>query len=114
MRLATAPDCFVVDVSEVHDALDRIPTGFKVALQQIFENISPEIPDVGTAVYGRATGIQLDGATRSIERVEFFDLARVGVKEAYWHIIPAQYSQPPMRPFLLRVQGHPFLRWLLL
>jgi len=56
-----------------------------VALKQIFEDVSAKISDVCAAVNGRSTGVHADCARCRIARLEFFDLARVSVKEAQRH-----------------------------
>jgi hypothetical protein len=54
-----------------------------VSLEQIFEDIGPEISDVRPAINGRPTGIDADLAFGGIARLKFFDLARVGIKKAH-------------------------------
>src|SRR2546430_5033636 len=57
----------------------------EMALKQIFENVGAKISDVGAAVNRRPTGVDVDLAILCVARLKFFDLARVGVKEAQRH-----------------------------
>ena len=83
--LARAADGFVIHISDVHYAMHLVTAQFEMALKQIFKDVSAEISDVRPAVNGRPTGIGGDRALGGIARLEFFDFARVGVKEAQRH-----------------------------
>ena len=82
---ARAADRLVVDVGDVHHPMHLVTAQFQVALKQIFEDVSAKISDVCAAVNGRSAGIDADCARCRIARLEFFDLARVSVKEAQRH-----------------------------
>ena len=79
--LAGAADGFVVDVGQIHDALDLEAAVFEVALQEIFEKISAEVADVGVVVDCRAARVDLDPLAGGIERHEGLQRARQGVVE---------------------------------
>ena len=57
-----------------------------MTLEQIFEDIRAKISDVRVAVNRRSAGIHLYVAPGRIERAEFLDLSRIGVKETDWHV----------------------------
>jgi hypothetical protein len=56
-----------------------------MALKQILEDVSAKISDMCPAVNGRSASVDADWARCRIARLEFFDLARVSVKEAQRH-----------------------------
>ena len=85
IRRAAAADRLVVDVGQVHHPFDREPALFEMPLEQILENVGAKISDVRVAVNRRPAGVHLDRASRRIERLEFLDLARVGVEETKRH-----------------------------
>ena len=76
-----AADGFVVDVGEIHDAFDRKAAVFKVALEEILEEVGAEIADVGVVVDGGAARVELDHATGRVERDEGLEGAGQGVVE---------------------------------
>jgi hypothetical protein len=84
--LAAAADCFIVDVGEVHDAVDLEAAGFEVALEKVFENIGAEIADVGMIIDRGAAGVHGDGP--GIERRKFFEFARISIKKLHWENSP--------------------------
>ena len=61
-------------------------------LQQIFENVSAKVADVGAAVNGRSATV--DGDIWRIERNEFAHLAGIGVKESCRHTRVAENGAP--------------------
>jgi hypothetical protein len=72
---ARAADGFVIHVGDVHHPIHLVTAQLEMPLKQIFEDISPKVSDVGAAVNGRPTSVDLDRALRRIMRLEFFDLA---------------------------------------
>ena len=85
IRRATAADRFVIDIGQIHHAIDRVTARFEMPLEQIFEDVGAKISDVRVAVNRRPAGVHLHRATVRIERPELLDLARVGVKETQGH-----------------------------
>jgi hypothetical protein len=63
-------DGLIVDVREVHDALDVVATDLQVALEKIFKNVRAKVSDVGKIVNSWATGIHLDASPFGVQRFE--------------------------------------------
>jgi len=76
---------FVVDVGQVHDPLDFKATRLEVPLQQVLENIRPEVTYMGEVIHGRPAGIHLHHSPGWIQRFEGFDGAGGGVEQADRH-----------------------------
>jgi hypothetical protein len=72
--LATG-DGLIIDVREVHDALDVVATDLQVALEKIFKNVRAKVSDVGKIVNSWATGIHLDAPPFGVQRFEEFESA---------------------------------------
>jgi hypothetical protein len=102
--LPRAPNRLVVHVRDVHHATHLVITQLQMPLQQVFEQIRPEIPDVRVAINRWSAGVHLHSAPGGIERLEFLELARVGVEKTNRH--------DPPRLFLLHRRhchrGHSF------
>ena len=71
--LARAADRLVVHIGQVHDPLDLEAAIFQVALEEILEKVSAEVPDVRVVVDRRTAGIELDRLARGIDRHERLD-----------------------------------------
>ena len=76
-------DRFVIDIGEVHDADDAEPPVFQVSLEQVLEDVGPEVSDVGKIINRRPASVEADDS--GFQRNEFLDLAGEGIKEANWH-----------------------------
>src|SRR5713101_10031284 len=106
-RFSRATDRFVVHVGDVHDAMHLVSTQLEMSLEQIFEDIGPEISDVRPAVNGRPACVDADLAFGGIARLKFFNLARVSIKKAQWHyscstVAIAIAAMPSPRPIAPR------------
>jgi hypothetical protein len=77
-----AADRLVVHIGDVHHSMYFVAAQLKVPLKQIFEDIRAKISNVRPAVNGRAARVHFDRTRRRIARLEFLNLARVGVKES--------------------------------
>ena len=82
LRFARPVDGFVVHVGDVHDAVHLVTAQLEMSLEQIFEDVSPEISDVRAAVNGRSASVDADLAPCRIARLKVFQLARISIKEA--------------------------------
>ena len=82
---ARAANRLVVDVGDVHHPMHLVTAQLQMALKQIFEDVGAKIPDVCAAVDGWSASVHADRPCAGIARLEFFDLTRVGVKEARRH-----------------------------
>ena len=104
--LACPPNRFIVHIGDVHHAMHLVTAQFEMALKQIFEDIGAKISNVRAAVNRRSAGVHTDLARTRIARLEFFDFARVSVKEAQRHLLlrchPGRSEEPHIRaaPFL--------------
>jgi hypothetical protein len=67
--LATC-DGLIIDIREVHDALDTVAANLQVALEEIFKNVCAEVSDVGEIVNSWATGIHLDASPFGVQGFE--------------------------------------------
>jgi hypothetical protein len=74
-----ALDRLVVDVGDVHDVGDVEAAKLQESLEQVLEDISPPVADVGIVVDRRPAGVELDLAR--LDRDELLDLAAEGVVE---------------------------------
>src|SRR4029453_4677062 len=88
---ARAADRLVVDVGDVHHPMHLVTAQLQMTLKQIFEDVSAKISDVCAAVDSRSASVDTDRPRGRIARLELFDLARVGVKQADWHL-PSRLS----------------------
>ena len=52
------PDRLVIDIRQVHHALDLQPPILEMPLQEILKNIGAEISNMGEIVNGRPTGVE--------------------------------------------------------
>src|SRR5437588_2518772 len=57
---ARAADRFVVNIGDVHDAMNSESARFEMALEQILENVGAKISDVGVAVNRRPACVDVD------------------------------------------------------
>ena len=85
IRRPTATDRLVIDVGQVHHALDCVTAHFEMSLEQILENIGAKISDVRVAVNGWPAGVHLHRATIRIERTELLDFTRIGIEKTQCH-----------------------------
>ena len=67
-----AADGFVVHVGQVHNPFDLKSAVFKMALEEILEEVGAEISDMGVVVDGRSAGVDLDFFSLRIEGDERF------------------------------------------
>ena len=76
-RLLRIANRFVIDISQVHNLSDFEIIELDDATQEVFENISAEIADVGVVVYRGSASIKTNFTL--VDRGEDFGLARHGV-----------------------------------
>ncbi len=74
-------DGFVIDVRQIHHAIDLKAARLQMALQQVFEQKRSEIADVRVRIDGRSAGVHLHVFSRWIDWPEWFNRARVGIIE---------------------------------
>lgn len=72
-------DGLVVHVGDVHHVHDPEPAELEEPLEEVFEDIGPEIADMGEIIDGRAAGVELDFARDEGRKRLYF--AAQGVKE---------------------------------
>jgi len=84
--LAGCANRFVINVSDVHDAMHFVTAQLKVPLEQILEDIRAEISDMSAAVDRWPAGVDVDLASGCVARLEILDLPRVGIKEPQRHV----------------------------
>ena len=72
--LATG-DGLVIDIGQIHHALDIVATNLQVALEEIFKNVRAEVSDVGEIVNSWAAGIHLDAPPFGVQRFEELESA---------------------------------------
>jgi len=82
---ARAANRLVLHIRDIHHAMQLVAAKFQVPLKQIFEDIGAEISNVRAAVNGRSASVDADSARGWIARLEFFEFARVSVKETQRH-----------------------------
>jgi hypothetical protein len=80
-----APDRFIVHVGQVHDLKNAESGETEESLQEILENIGPEISDVGNVINRRTAGVEPDFARD--KRLKIFVLAAEGVMETNHGVI---------------------------
>ncbi len=76
----------VAHIGDVHHMLDLQAVEGEHPLEDIAENIGPEVADVGVVVHGRTTGVETDAARKN--RREGFPGARQGVVQMDSHDFP--------------------------
>jgi hypothetical protein len=82
---AATADGLVVDIGEVHDAVNVEPAAFEMPLQEIFEDVGAEVSDVGEVVNGGSAGVEADGPAVGIQWGEGLERAGERVEEAQRH-----------------------------
>ena len=80
-----ARDDLVLHVGDVHDVADGVTLEFQAAPDQVGEDESAEIPDVGKVMHGRPAAIEADPFGARLERDEFLHRAGQGIKESQRH-----------------------------
>ena len=119
---AATADGLVVDIGEVHDALDVEAAGFEMPLKEILEDVGAKVPDMGEVIDGGSAGVEANGPAFGIERGEGLERARQRVEEAQRHGsgrfdgMVRRYRGGELRQrralrCLHRVRGTPCVRW---
>ncbi len=83
---ARAADRFVIDIGDVHHAMNFVVARFEMTLEQVFENVGAEVSDVRAAINRGPTRVDVDLVRRSdglvlwrailcVTRPKFFELA---------------------------------------
>src|SRR5881409_160431 len=81
--LARAANRLVIHIGDVHHPMHLVTAQLKMPLKQIFKDIGAKISNVRPAVNSRPTSVDLNGTRSRIERLEFFEFARVSVKKPH-------------------------------
>jgi hypothetical protein len=76
-------DNLVVHVGEVHHLRDGKPEELQRTPEQVFPDVSPEVPDVSVVVDGGSTGIHANFI--ALQGAELFDFSGQRVVEAQGH-----------------------------
>ena len=92
-RFSRATDRLVINVGDVHHAIHLVAAQLEMPLEQIFKDVGAKISDMRPAINGRSASVDFDRARGGVSRLEFFDLARVGVKELKSHVSIAVSSR---------------------
>jgi hypothetical protein len=78
---AAIADRFIVNIGDVHHAVNGVAPGFEMPLQQVFEEISTEVADMGKRINCRPAGIHLNHFSCRIERLERFHCSRKAINK---------------------------------
>src|ERR1700683_5351661 len=78
---AAIADSFIVKIGDIHHAIDGVPSGFEMSLQQVFEEVSAEVADMGERINRRPASIHLKHFSCRIEWLERFYRSRKGIKK---------------------------------
>ena len=74
-----SPDRLVVDIREVHHAADHEAPLAEMTLEEILEDVGPEVADMGVGVDGRAARVEGEGLTLAGAGRDRLKLAAEGV-----------------------------------
>lgn len=80
---SATPDRFVIHIRQVHHAVYLESPVFKVALQEVFENVGAEISDMGKIVNRGAACVEAHLAMFAWREV--FDPATQCIEKTQWH-----------------------------
>src|ERR1700758_2941849 len=78
---AAIADRFIVNIGDIHHAVNGVVPRFEMPLQQVFEEISAEVADMGKRINCRPAGIYLYHFSCWIEWLERFHCSRKAIKK---------------------------------
>src|ERR1700758_924391 len=78
---AAVADRFIVNIGDIHHAVNDVASRFEMPLQQVFEEISAEVADMGKRINCRPAGIYLYHFSSRIERLERLHCSRKAIKK---------------------------------
>src|SRR4030095_4622137 len=85
---SAAPNRFIIDIGEIHDALNLIASKFQMPLQQILEDVSAKIPNVSVIIHRRPARVHASAIR--LNRPELLDLTRQRIKKAQAHFLSTE------------------------